>query len=267
MRFVPRWRAPGSSRRNRTTTRRSSTSTTPALVDFLRTAHRDWVAAGYPDDPGQESVVSYIYPHPGLIAGVEPIEPVSRAARTGYHCFDTMTPIGPGTWEAARAAADAALTAVDLVVGGDRAAYACTRPPGHHVTRSAYGGSCYLNNAAIAAQGCGAGASSALRSSTWMRTTGTARRRSSGIAATSAPPRSTSIRKRAGSRTFSGSRGRPVPNGRGRGANLNLPLAPGTGDEGWLVAVEARDRVRSSARRARRRARRRRRRRRSATAR
>ena len=27
----------------------------------------------------------------------------------------------------------------------------CCRPPGHHVTRSAYGGSCYLNNAAIAA--------------------------------------------------------------------------------------------------------------------
>ncbi len=63
-----------------------------------------------------------------------------------------MTLIGPGTWEAARAAADAALTAADLVSGGRPAVYACCRPPGHHVTRSAYGGSCYLNNAAIAAQ-------------------------------------------------------------------------------------------------------------------
>jgi acetoin utilization deacetylase AcuC-like enzyme len=62
-----------------------------------------------------------------------------------------MTLIGPGTWEAARAAADAALTAVDLVADGAPLAYACTRPPGHHVTRSLYGGSCYLNNAAIAA--------------------------------------------------------------------------------------------------------------------
>jgi acetoin utilization deacetylase AcuC-like enzyme len=39
-----------------------------------------------------------------------------------------------------------------VVLAGDaRAAYACCRPPGHHVTRSAYGGCCYLNNAAIAA--------------------------------------------------------------------------------------------------------------------
>ena len=62
-----------------------------------------------------------------------------------------MTLIGPGTWEAARAAVDAALTAADLVAAGDRAAYACCRPPGHHATRDAFGGSCYLNNAAAAA--------------------------------------------------------------------------------------------------------------------
>jgi acetoin utilization deacetylase AcuC-like enzyme len=63
-----------------------------------------------------------------------------------------MTIVGPGTWEAARAAVDTALTAADLVLAGAPAAYACCRPPGHHVTRSAFGGSCYLNNAAIAAQ-------------------------------------------------------------------------------------------------------------------
>src|SRR2546421_413440 len=57
----------------------------------------------------------------------------------------------PGTWEAARAAADAALTAVDLVLGGEPCAYACCRPPGHHAGRRCYGGSCYLNNAAMAA--------------------------------------------------------------------------------------------------------------------
>ena len=63
-----------------------------------------------------------------------------------------MTLVGPGTYEAARAAVDAALTAADLVAAGDApAAYACTRPPGHHVTRTVHGGSCYLNNAAAAA--------------------------------------------------------------------------------------------------------------------
>jgi acetoin utilization deacetylase AcuC-like enzyme len=63
-----------------------------------------------------------------------------------------MTLVGPGTWEAARGAVDAALTAVDHVTAGaGQLAYALCRPPGHHVTRDGYGGSCYLNNAAVAA--------------------------------------------------------------------------------------------------------------------
>jgi acetoin utilization deacetylase AcuC-like enzyme len=122
------------------------------LVDFLRTAWSDWDAAGLPRDPGQPDVVGYIFPTPGLLAGVEPRVPAALSARTGAWCFDTMTAIGEGTWEAARAAVDTALTAADLVLAGAPAAYACCRPPGHHVTRSAFGGSCYLNNAAIAAQ-------------------------------------------------------------------------------------------------------------------
>ena len=58
----------------------------------------------------------------------------------------------PGTYAAARAAVDVALTAVDLVLGGEAAAYGLCRPPGHHAARSMYGGFCYLNNAAIAAE-------------------------------------------------------------------------------------------------------------------
>jgi acetoin utilization deacetylase AcuC-like enzyme len=86
------------------------------------------------------------------MAGLEPRVPEALSARTGSWCFDTMTVVTPGTWEAARGAVDAALTAADLVLGGAPAAYACCRPPGHHVTASAYGGSCYLNNAACTAQ-------------------------------------------------------------------------------------------------------------------
>ena len=122
------------------------------LVDFLRTAWADWDDAGLPGDPGQPDVVGYIFPTPGLLGGLEPRVPTALSARTGAWCFDTMTVVAQGTWEAARAAVDTALTAADLVLGGAAAAYACCRPPGHHVTRSAFGGSCYLNNAAIAAQ-------------------------------------------------------------------------------------------------------------------
>jgi acetoin utilization deacetylase AcuC-like enzyme len=122
------------------------------LVEFLQTAWQRWQAAGYPDDPGQDRVVGYLFPTAGLLGELAPAEPAAASARTGLWAFDTMTPVGPGTWEAARAAVDCALTACDLVLGGAPAAYACTRPPGHHATRSAYGGSCYLNNAAAAAQ-------------------------------------------------------------------------------------------------------------------
>ena len=57
-----------------------------------------------------------------------------------------------GTYAAARAAVDVALTTVDLVLGGESAAYGLCRPPGHHAARAMYGGYCYFNNAAIAAE-------------------------------------------------------------------------------------------------------------------
>ena len=114
------------------------------LLAYLASAWDEWRGAGL----DQDRVVPYVFAHQGL--GVRR-SPAAVWARPGWFAYDTMTLVGPGTWEAARAAADAALTAVDLVLRGEPVAYACTRPPGHHVTRSAYGGSCYLNNAAIAA--------------------------------------------------------------------------------------------------------------------
>ena len=79
-------------------------------------------------------------------------DPQHIAGRSGYRALDTSTPIVEGTYAASRAAVDVALTAVDLVLGGDRAAYGLCRPPGHHASRSMYGGYCYFNNAAIAAE-------------------------------------------------------------------------------------------------------------------
>ena len=63
-----------------------------------------------------------------------------------------LTSISHGTWEAARAAADVALTGASQIKEGARAAFALCRPPGHHAARDLYGGYCFLNNAAIAAQ-------------------------------------------------------------------------------------------------------------------
>jgi acetoin utilization deacetylase AcuC-like enzyme len=122
-----------------------------ALVDHLASAWADWRAASLDVDPGQGRVVPYLFPHPGLFSGQAVHTASSITARAGQFGYDTLTAIGPGTWEAARGAVDAAVTAAELVAEGAAAAYACTRPPGHHVTRTCFGGSCYLNNAAAAA--------------------------------------------------------------------------------------------------------------------
>jgi acetoin utilization deacetylase AcuC-like enzyme len=113
-------------------------------LDFLRRAHDDWVAAGHDRDPGQPDVIPYFFDRSGQRA-------TAIRAEVGRWAMDTMTPIGAGTHEAARAAVDSALTATDLVLAGAPAAYAAVRPPGHHVGPDFYGGSCHLNNAACAA--------------------------------------------------------------------------------------------------------------------
>jgi len=208
----------------------------PALLDYLAGAYTGWVAAGLTDDPGQDRVVGYLFPTPGLLSGLPLRTPTAVHARAGRFCYDTMTLVGPGTYAAARAAADAALTAVDLVICGAPAAYAACRPPGHHVTRDAFGGSCYLNNAAIAAQ--------ALRSAGHDRVAvvdvdahhanGTQAifydRPDVLVASVHVDPGAGWFPHYLG---FADETGR----GAGEGANLNLPLPEGTGDQGWLAGV------------------------------
>jgi acetoin utilization deacetylase AcuC-like enzyme/GNAT superfamily N-acetyltransferase len=72
--------------------------------------------------------------------------------RAGYYCIDTFTPLYEGAYLAARDAVDCALTAAEALIAGERLAYALVRPPGHHAERAAFGGYCYFNNAAIAAE-------------------------------------------------------------------------------------------------------------------
>lgn len=123
------------------------------LTEWLRSSLAQWERDGFPTNPGQDRVVPYVFPTQAMLGGMPLRSPVAVHGRAGQYGYDTMTLVGPGTWEAARGAVDAALTAVDLVASGDHdVAYALCRPPGHHVTVNGYGGSCYLNNAAVAAQ-------------------------------------------------------------------------------------------------------------------
>lgn len=73
-------------------------------------------------------------------------------AEMGWYSFDTVTPVTSGSWHAAYASAQVALTAQKNVEGGSPSAFALCRPPGHHAGANYMAGFCYLNNAAIAAQ-------------------------------------------------------------------------------------------------------------------
>jgi len=199
----------------------------PALVEFLRTAWEEWSRASLPSD----RVVPYVFAREDLTSGRAPAPPAAVWARPGLFAYDTMTLIGPGTWEAARAAVDVALTAVDLVASGAPLAYACTRPPGHHVTRSLYGGSCYLNNTAIAAAALldRVGGPVAVVDVDAHHGNGTQelfRERSDVLTA--------SVHVDPGAGWFPHFLGFEAEND---AANLNAPLAPGSGDEAWLAAV------------------------------
>jgi acetoin utilization deacetylase AcuC-like enzyme len=71
----------------------------------------------------------------------------------GHYCFDSDTPIGKATWQAALSSAGTAAAGAALIVeDGARCVYALCRPPGHHAGSDYYGGYCYLNNAGIAAK-------------------------------------------------------------------------------------------------------------------
>lgn len=68
-----------------------------------------------------------------------------------YFMSDTYAPLVHGTFDAAKAAVDTALSGAQAVLDGTPAAYSLCRPPGHHAMHHAMGGYCYFNNAAIAA--------------------------------------------------------------------------------------------------------------------
>ena len=114
-----------------------------AYLELLRDAHSEWLAAGREGDA---------FPYTFPTVGRRPLELSRIDARLGQHSFDTSTPIGPATWEACYWSVQTALAALGAVLGGERSAFAFTRPPGHHAGRDYFGGYSYLNHAAICAE-------------------------------------------------------------------------------------------------------------------
>jgi acetoin utilization deacetylase AcuC-like enzyme len=227
-----------------------------SMIQHLRTIHDAWVVGGYATNPGQDRVVPTVFPTDGMLGGLPVRRPTAAHARAGQYCYDTLTVIGPGTWDAAEAAAGAALTAVDLVArtawprtaagAGSAApdqrhlspmAYALCRPAGHHAGPEAYGGACYLNNAAIAAE--------AMRARGALRVAVIDLDAHHGNGTQAAfydrgDVHVGSVHLDPAAGWFPHFTGHAAETGRGSGAgaNQNIPVPSGAGDDRWLTSVE-----------------------------
>jgi acetoin utilization deacetylase AcuC-like enzyme len=113
------------------------------FVQFLGEAWDLWTAAGRECDA---------LPLNWAVRGMRQIEPEYIDGKLSYFSFDAGSPITSGTWQAARSSANVALTGAKILHTGERIVFSLCRPPGHHAAVDYYGGYCFLNNVAIAAQ-------------------------------------------------------------------------------------------------------------------
>lgn len=212
----------------------------PGLVRFLEVAWSEVRRQGIP----RSSLIADTYPNRAMFEGMSADavaalvrEPTFAGGRAGFWGLDSAGPLVAGTYVAARGAVDVALTAVDLVLdGGADAAYGLCRPPGHHAARSMYGGYCFFNNAAIAAEAITArtGERVAILDVDFHHGNGTQqifwRRGDVRYVSIHADP----------DRQYPYFLGRADETGEGEGAgeNVNLPLPAGTTNAGYLEAVD-----------------------------
>lgn len=197
----------------------------PAYVAYLREASAEAQKA---TDPAERQLWPTVFPY-----GPNPKPPGPRALR-GVYCFDTYTPILPGTFAAALGGASAAAHAADLVASGsEKTVYVLTRPPGHHAEPDRCGGYCYLNNAAVAAHRLSKLGKVAVLDLDVHHGNGTQH-----IFYDRADVLTVSVHGDPAALYpfFSGTVGE-TGTGQGLGANVNIPLPPGTGANEYRPAL------------------------------
>lgn len=113
------------------------------FTEFLETAPARWKAEGFEGEA---------IPTTWVARRMSNIRPNFIEGQLGYYALAGETSLSEGTWEAAYASAQVALTGAERIRGGARSVFSLCRPPGHHATADMYGGYCFLNNAAISAQ-------------------------------------------------------------------------------------------------------------------
>lgn len=198
----------------------------PEYLTFLRNIYTRWQRI---PDAGPE-VIPNIHP-----ANRSDGYPKSAIGQAGYHQADTACPIAEHTFEAAYWSAQSAIAGADLIAGGAGAAYALSRPPGHHAFGDLAGGFCFLNNAGIAAERLrAAGLRPAILDVDVHHGNGT-----QGIFYGRDDVLTVSLHADpARFYPFFWGHAQERGEGRGTGCNLNLPLPRGTDDVAYLAALE-----------------------------
>jgi len=204
---------------------------TPRYLHFLRSAWSEWLAL----DPAnaERDPLPSAWPVQGMRRDVEPD---SFTGRLGLYAFDADTPLTAGTWTAAKTGADCAINAAHALRLGERGTFALTRPPGHHAGADYFGGFCFLNNAALAAQHLLDDGLQrvAILDIDYHHGNGTQdifyQRRDVLFVSLHADPR-TDYPYYSGHADETGA-------GAGTGCNLNVPLPRGTGATQWFAALE-----------------------------
>ncbi len=115
-----------------------------SYIEFLSSAWDLWEAEGF-----EGEAIPTVFP----ARRMQQREPDYIDGKMGYYAMAIETAITSGTWVAAQSSAACAHTAQKLVSSGFKEVFALCRPPGHHAASDLYGGYCFLNNAAIAAEG------------------------------------------------------------------------------------------------------------------
>ena len=112
-------------------------------IEFLASCWTEWLDSEAKDKSTLLPATFALRRHPQ--------KPTSLLGRAGYYMMDLSACIVAGTYQAALASANCALSAAQATANGERTAFALCRPPGHHAGKDYSGGYCFINNASVAA--------------------------------------------------------------------------------------------------------------------